>query len=262
MTITWTFFGKVRPERFPVSWKDTLTGHLIQPDFGIEADFSTFIHVGQVIVTLTLTKGTTDIESLRNIAAECAHDLSDLVGYASGCFFDVEIISACCPETGAQHVFGVQIPALVQRDNPHRRAQIRGDLVIAVGENVSAKMVLRDFQLAMRDSIGTGFYCYRAIEAMMQSMKNDSIKTDKQAWETLNNALQLDRSASEKIKQHADFPRHGKPWSMTDQDRGEVFQITDEIVYRFLEYLRRNKGPLPSDAFSLFSVSDNQKVRD
>jgi hypothetical protein len=77
--------------------------------------------------------------------------------------------------------------------------------------------------MAMRDAIGTGFHCYRAIEALMQSMKNDTTKTDKQAWVRLNEMLLLDRSAFEKIKAHADHPRHGKPSSITDPERAEYF---------------------------------------
>lgn len=85
----------------------------------------------------------------------------------------------------------------------------------------------------------------------MQSMKTETIKTDKQAWARLNEVLLLDRSASEKIKAHADHPRHGKPSSITDQERVAVFQLTDEIVYRFLEYLRRDLGPLSSREFEV-----------
>jgi hypothetical protein len=246
---SWTFFGRVRPERFPVTWGTPVSGHLSQADLGLEADFSTAIHVGQVIVTLTVTSGSADILSLRNLALDCAHELTDLVGYVSGCYFDVEIVSAVCRETSEWHVFGVQIPALVQRKNLHRGPAIDGDLARVVLENIPAQMVLRDFQHAMRDAIGTGFFCYRAIEAMMQFMKKEKITSDKQAWMELNNSLSLDRSVSAKIKSHADFPRHGKPSSMSDRDRGEVLQLTDEIIHRFLEYIRRGSGPLPRTNF-------------
>jgi hypothetical protein len=103
----------------------------------------------------------------------------------------------------------------------------------------------------MDDPIGTGFYCYRAVEAMMQSMKTGEVKNDQRAWERLNEVLSLDRSASEKIKRHADMPRHGKPYSMTDSDRAGVFELTDEIIRSFLEYIRRGLGPLPVTEFPL-----------
>jgi hypothetical protein len=58
---------------------------------------------------------------------------------------------------------------------------------------------------------------------MMQSMKNDTTKTDRQAWALLNEMLLLDRSASETIKAHADHHRHGKPSRITDRESAEYF---------------------------------------
>jgi hypothetical protein len=255
MKTTWTFFGKVRPERFPVSWGPDIKGDMVVEELNLEADFSVSIHAAQIVVTLAPTKGTADLDTLRNIALNHVYQLVDIVGYASGCYFDVEIISAYCADTRQTHVFGIEIPALVSRQNPYRgTGQIDGELVVAVSKNIPAQMVLRDFQLAMRDAIGTGFYCYRGIEAMMQAMKNDTTRTDKQAWEKLNRSLRLDRSASEKIKNYADHPRHGKRWAMRDEDRVEVFRLTDEIVYRYLEYLRRDAGELPATEFAVLDA--------
>jgi hypothetical protein len=251
---SWTFFGEVRPERVPVTWPTPLKGHLKQPDFDVEADFSVMIHASQVIVNLTVTKGEPSVDSLRNIALDCAHTITDLVGYTHGGYFDVEIISAVSRDTDEWRVFGIEIPSLANRKNLHRGPEIESDLFIAATTNVAAGLVLRDLQLAMRDVIGTGFYCYRASEAMMQSMKTAQVKTDKQAWEQLNHVLSLDRSASEWIKQHADFPRHGKPSSITEADRLKILDLTDEIVHRYLEYLRRDLGPLPVKEFPALRV--------
>ena len=66
----------------------------------------------------------------------------------------------------------------------------------------------------------------------MQSTKNPEVKGDKKAWECLNHNLSIDRTVSEKIKGHADMPRHGHPYSMSDDDRCEVFRLTDETIRR------------------------------
>jgi hypothetical protein len=171
-----------------------------------------------------------------------------------GCHFHVEIISAMSRDSNDWTVFGVEIPALARRENSHRGRPIDGDLLLAISNSVPAQIALRDFQLAMRDAVGTGFYCYRAVEAMMQSMKTGALAKDKAAWEQLNRVLSLDRSASEKIKKQADLPRHGKESSMSDQDRAEVFQLTDEIIRRFLEYIRRDTGPLPESEFPILKT--------
>ena len=51
----------------------------------------------------------------------------------------------------------VQIGRTVAR-LPEQRGTIQSDLIIAVGTNVSAQMVLADFREAMRVAVGTGFF--------------------------------------------------------------------------------------------------------
>jgi hypothetical protein len=113
-------------------------------------------------------------------------------------------------------------------------------------------MVLSDFQRAMRDPVGTGFYCYLAIEAMMQSMKTENIERDASGWERLRTDLNVDRGVIDWIENHAHLPRHGKPSGMSDADCVTVFELTDEIIRRFHEFLMRGKQPLPEGEFPSF----------
>jgi hypothetical protein len=110
-------------------------------------------------------------------------------------------------------------------------------------------MALADFREAMRNPVGTGFFCYRAIEAMMQSMKANQDEKDGPAWEALRKGLQVSRAALEMIKDHADYPRHGKIKSISDANRAMVFRLTDEIVGRYLAYSSGGKIPLLSSDF-------------
>jgi hypothetical protein len=247
----WTFFGRVLPERFSLSIGTPFAGEVAQPDFGTRAKFRTVLHASQLIVTLEVIEGELDVFSLRNLAAQCAEHYTDLIGYTYGGHFSVEIVSAVSGDNW--QIFGIQIPAIADRQNPHRKLSLDSDLVVAVGGSPHAANVLRDYQHAMRDPIGTGFHCYRAIEAMMQAMKSETVKDDKAAWAALNSALRLDSSAALFVKKYADYPRHGKPWSMSDADRVNVFGITDEIVYRYLELLRRGAQALPHDEFAVLT---------
>lgn len=247
----WTFFGRVLPERIPLSWGTPLAGRARQTELGFDYEFRTVIHASQVIVDLTATRGTPDVDTLRNTARECALQITDLVGYTSGNHFDVEIVSAVCRRNDEWAVFGSQIPALVARINPLRINNIDGILLQAVASNVSAQMVLRDFQRSMREPVDTGFYCYRAIEAMMQSMRPSADTKDPEAWDYFLSALSLERSAKDKVSSHAAFARHGRPSSMTSDDRQSVFKLTDEIIRRYLEYLCRNRTPLQAQEFPI-----------
>lgn len=128
-------------------------------------------------------------------------------------------------------------------------------MIKVVAEEITARLVLADFREAIRNPVGTGFFCYRAVDAMMQSMKTAGDRKDAAAWALLRNRLQVDRSAIDAIKEHADDARHGKYRTITGVDRANVFRLTDEIVRRFLTYLRRGKIPLALAEFPLLSFT-------
>ena len=172
---------------------------------------------------------------------------TDLIGYLIGGSFDVHMISATS-NAGPSVVFGIKVPALEEA----RGAQItsiESDLVNAVAQEIPARLVLADFREAIRNPAGTGFFCYRAVEAMMQSTKAHPDERDAVAWKTLRDRLQIDRAFIAEIKKHADYPRHGKVSSINDADRAKVFRLTDQIVRRYLEFLRRGKIPLSASEF-------------
>jgi hypothetical protein len=127
--------------------------------------------------------------------------------------------------------------------------------VQAVVGSAAAQIALSDFTNAMRFPIGTGFHCYRAIEAMMQSMKENEKDDDGVAWLRLRANLRIDRAAVDAVKTHADMPRHGKPSGMTDADRVKVFKISDEIIRRFLAYIVSGRRPLPTEQFAVLQAS-------
>jgi hypothetical protein len=169
----------------------------------------------------------------------------------NGLYFEVEIFSAVQQATKDWQVFGIDIPVLATRRSAADR-ELKTDLLISISANPAAGMVLSDFQRAMRDPIGTGFYCYRAIEAMMQSMKTEDTERDASGWERSRTNLNVDRGAIDWIKNHADLPRYGKPSAMSDADRATVFELTDEIIRRFHGFLIRGKRPLPEGEFPSF----------
>jgi hypothetical protein len=202
---------------------------------------------------MEITDGAADLPTLRNSAIDSLRVITDLVGYERGYYFDVEIISAVCKETNDWAVFGIEIPVLASRREKQETGTIEAPLIRAVAGSAAAQIVLADFREAMRVAIGTGFFCYRAVEAMMQSMKVAPDEKDRAAWDRLHKTLCIDRSAIDEIKQHADLPRHGKPSTITDAERAKVFERTDEIIRRFLEYLVRGKRALPPEEFPLLT---------
>ena len=247
----WTFFGRVHPERIPLTWNTPLEGISHISVLNLDIKFRIIIHASQIIVDIEFEGDNPDVDSLRNVAADLVRTLTDLVGYLQGLPFEVEIVSANVHGTNEWKIFGTEIPALAtsRRGQDH---SIKVDLLSAVSTNAAAQMALADFRKAMRDPVGTGFYCYRAVEAMMQSMKANPKENDEAAWKNLRERLCVGRSVLNSIKQHADYPRHGRPSQITDFERATVFKLTDEVIRRFLTYLTHGKVGLSVQEFPLF----------
>jgi hypothetical protein len=248
---TWTFFGRILPERAPLSialpeWAGEV------PDFGLRYRITIQIAHGQFVVPVVVESGQVALHTLRNVVENDLRIATDLIGYLEGASFDIDMISATSDD-GSTTIFGIKIPALDETRT--KRGTIDNDLIKAVAEEITARFVLADFREAIRSPVGTGFFCYRAVEAMMQSMKTGGDQKDVPAWELLRTRLQVDRSAIDAIKKHADYPRHGKHQPISDADRAKVFRLTDEIVRRFLAYVRRGKIPLALSEFPLFSLA-------
>ena len=177
--------------------------------------------------------------------------MTDLVGYLNGFAYDVEVISAVCRHTGRRCVFGFTIPVLADRRGGVLAREIDGALVTAIHEEVGARIALANFREAIRVPIDSCFFCYRAVEAMMQSIRVDDSEKDRLAWERFRSALRVEKSAIDYVKGHADTPRHGRPSAITDAERAIIFRLTDEMITRYLHFIVRGKVPLLESEFSL-----------
>jgi hypothetical protein len=177
---------------------------------------------------------------------------TDSIGYLMKVSFHIELMEALS-DTGERRA----IPP-VRPVSTSLRADF-GNLFEALRTNadyIPARFVLASFRAAIRNHGDAGLLCYRAVEVMMQSMRaNPEAKTKAKSgdWARLHNRLQIERSAIDKIKAHADLPRHGIVATITSTDMGTIFWLTDEIIRRYLEYLRRGKKPLSSSEFRLLT---------
>jgi len=83
----------------------------------------------------------------------------------------------------------------------------------------------------------------------MQAMKSEEDQEDSRAWELFRNNFKITPACLKAIKVHADPPRRGKLYVMTDAQRPYVFVKTQSIIIRFLEYLKRGRMSLPEPEF-------------
>jgi hypothetical protein len=256
----WAFFGRVVPERIPLSIGGPITWSSEAEGLGIKMDVGFCIADGQLVCNTTVTQGSADARTVRNLIEIQIRSVVDLIGYLHAVRYDVDIISAVDLETGDRVVFGINIPVLTDRRKDAKAGDypplgsLPGELLQTVTSELAAQIVLQEFREAMGFAIGTGFHCYRAIEAMMQSIRTSDTEKEATAWDRLRQHLCVDRGAIDFVKDHADRPRHGRPSSISDADRANVFRITDEIVRRYLHYLSKGKTRLPDADFPVLQA--------
>jgi hypothetical protein len=229
------------------------TGTAEAQGFGLAFKFHIWIAAGQFMVDVNVTRGAPGFLTLRNLVEANLRNVTDTIGYLHGVSIDIDMISAANLETNERHFFPPGIPVLVQRRQIASPVTVTEDgLLGAIGKDPYAHTVMADFREAMRNPYDTGFFCYRAIEAMMQSMKTSSDEDEKTSWPRLRGTLHVDIGAIQNVQKHAVLRRHGKTGDISGEEREKVLVITDEITRRYLAYLTRGKTPLPEADFPMF----------
>jgi hypothetical protein len=249
----WVFAGRAFPERLPIKVSVPLKSNTLYPALGVSVDTVVHIVDSQILAHVSVTEGDTDIHTIKNLVEAQVRVILDLAGYQFGGSFDIEIISAISRDTEESVVFGNTIP-LLQNIRKNDYGVIDDQLLRAVTGNPFASKVLADFREAMRMVLDTGFFCNRAIDSMMQSMKpSPKERATKQDWVRLHDALKIKQSYAHRVKKHSDDARHGNLVAISDNERAEVFVVTHEIIRRYLAYLVRGSQPLPEAEFPILS---------
>ena len=136
---SWTFFGRILPERIPMRM-ELPPATVEQTDFGLTYETHVGIADGQFVADVIITKGAVDIHTLRNLIERHLRTTTDLIGYQNGFGYDVEVIATVCRDTGERCIFGPVIPVLSQRRGGAFATSIEGELYLAVLKEVSAQI--------------------------------------------------------------------------------------------------------------------------
>lgn len=243
----WTFFGVIHPERYALTWSQPQLFGMNFEIGGKTIQMNCFvaIHASQIIVRLQTEDVELDVFTLRNATRDLCASLADFAGFRGGREHRIDIVSASEEKTGDWHIFGIEIPSLVQRKQ-NQPPEISSEEMASYLSDPHAALVLADLRHAMGSQ--SGFYVYRAVETIKQSMAQAG-EDERESWGRLRQNLNVDRSALDFIKGFADSPRHGKIHSMTDDERAAVLTLGDEVITRYLEYLKMNRQQLDLEKF-------------
>jgi len=234
---TYTFFGRVFPERANVYLKE-LKNVIKWNNTDIDGVLS--INSSQIMAQYKCNLNIEDIYTFKNDIEEHIRFMVDIIGYNNGCGYDVEIIS-CIDSLDRQIVFGVAIDNIEEFSK--KRLHNINDLIFKISSSeyqIYFRRCLADLREAIRSPKDTVFFCYRGIESLRQYFVEKYNLDEKNSWEKLRDELGVERKKIDDIKNFADPVRHGNGTKITSKERYDIVISTWEVVDNFIEYALKN----------------------
>ena len=124
------------------------------------------------------------------------------------------------------------------------------ELCAKVIQSVPLFMALRDLIAAISLPHVSSIDCARAMDRLKHLVATPGT-TDKQAWQQLRQALQIDEAYLKYITDYSVGPRHGRPGHTPGTVTTEVTRRAWIIMNRYFEYLKRGNVALDSSEFPL-----------
>lgn len=183
------------------------------------------------------------LPDLRNNVLARAIEIAAAASVFTGRYFDVEITSFQDTRTNAVVDAAIYVPRLDGGFDSDQLTGIMRELALlsSSGGRAYLDRALIDVWTSMRLPLETGFYCYRAVEALMKHawLEQSGLegidettfeKKKKEAWNFFRTSTGIQHSEIERLKDAARAPRHGGVvGSIADSERAELYGIFRSI---------------------------------
>lgn len=170
--------------------------------------------------------------------------MANVVGFLKGFAYDVEIAKIFDGDRDLSIVFGVQIPALEERNKERAGSTINHIYPLCFGsEGVYLRRCLGDVSMAIKHPDDTPLYCFRALESLNQCFGYATdAATDREQWEDMAKVIGGKRDDVEPIRKLAFPATHGVPEPVIDPLRKNRFPTTWDIVEKYVGYRLKQSG--------------------
>jgi hypothetical protein len=236
----YVFFGRVSPphafltlpQPFAIEMKHTA---------GLSGSLTVTMERMQVVAVVETGQEFGELYTLRNIVQDMAATLTDCANLSNANAFEVQLVSVHDVQLNRTLVFDPGVPALAE-SMPGQSVDITALLGVAWDESCFRR-ALADFRSAVRYPGQTGFHCGRVIEALAHFFgPMDSKSNIRASRAKLRDALGFSKEIDSKFLRASAEARHGGgPW-LTGGERFELLGATREIMYKFVEFIRRKHG--------------------
>lgn len=225
----YTFFGKLIPERGGNSITRT---QAITEDGWIDLT----VQVSQISAVYHKDEPVEDELTMRNTVLESVYGITDMMSFTHGFGYEVSIDVLVRPD-GSQRVFGVGIPVIERKFDEEEQNEYAlkiGNLLVNT-DNEYLRMALKNLRLSMSDPVDTPMFCYRAIESLRKEIEDQGVP-ESNSWKALWDFLDYSgEPVREMADEYAHDSRHGRRISISNEDRGRLFEITWTVIKKYID---------------------------
>lgn len=231
------FQGRVLPERAPITLQFQAEISLVASGARLKIEVSIVLNQ---LMAWAFTDQVWDILDLKNnVASVIQHHLA-MVSFLRGMAYDFEVSRVSNRNRNVDYVFGIDIPCLAEvRAQRNIQADMRTLAAKSSGiHGVFLERCFTDLVLSMRHADDTGFYCYRAIEALRNhcaAVHGVQSGNRSAEWAKFREVSGQAEDTIRLVAEAAKPLRHGNVRDITNQERGNLFQTTWAIVEAYLD---------------------------
>lgn len=238
---TYLIEGTVHPERAQISMKFGFScQHLAS---NTTASISVNIQLNKIVAWVD-TEAEWPLYDLRNFIKTAISNELSVVGFLHGYAYELDVTRIVQRERDIDWVIGIDVPCIAERnaslDKEAMYSLIREKTIGKEGTLLHRCFI--DLSMAMKHADDTGFYCYRAVEALRQHCiikfglpPGDRNKAAQ--WAKLREIAQCSETTTREIEAAAAHTRHGGISTASDQERARLFTITWDVVEGYIRNL-------------------------
>lgn len=232
----YSFHGAVYPQDAKLSLdKPKKLGIIAKfQDSAIQLDLVININDSKIQVDLEINRDVIDVGTLNNTVCDVLRSLVAPYCYLRGIGLDVEI-TYCTKPDGSKEEFILPIQEIIDMESEYKGNP--QELFNIMSMNDQLREALENIRLALRATKDLGFFCYRAIEAIMQDFKRGK-GDEKKAWRLLQSSLNVEEGYIMGLKKYSDGPRHGKVLGFTSTEAASIITMVKRIIDRYIIYLQ------------------------
>lgn len=246
------FFGKIIPsfKRIEFNISDPPLRATINSEMGTFTYKLLLNDTDTISVVVESENELKDLSTLVFLVTQYTQSFYDTAFFISGVICTVRFSSLMLPN----QIFASVNTGDFSNWHDKKLFAIPTEKLFALNTNSIVRVATSDIKNGCLEFDMTAFYCYQAIEAIMNSFSNDDAENRKVTWDKMRDSLNIDRQFFADIEKFSIANRHGKPFNQTWEIREKCLYSAMIVLQRYMHYLDEGQKRLEAEKYPIVTT--------